>query len=94
MFACAAVAVVCARVSRGVIELVGLRSLQLVSGETVQSSLVIMTIETVHYNTTRHCSGSLIADTVVDEAVHERFTPSVPQSCILYRVWCTPGSGR
>ena len=67
MFACAAVAVVCARVSRGVIELVGLRSLQLVSGETVQSSLVIMTIETVHYNTTRHCSGSLIADSL-DEA--------------------------
>ena len=34
----------------------------MVSGHTAQSSLVVMTIKTVVYNTTRHCSGSLIAD--------------------------------
>ena len=43
-------------------EMVDLQSPWLVSGHTAQSSLVIMTIKTVVYNTTRHCSGSLIAD--------------------------------
>jgi len=56
-------AVVCACVSRVVMEMVDLQSPCVVSGHTALSHhSLLMTIKTVVYNTTRHCSGSLIAD--------------------------------
>ena len=64
LFACAAVPFCVLAVSRGVMELVGLESPWLLSGHTVQSSFVIITIKTCCLPHTRHCRCSLIADHV------------------------------